>query len=78
MWDFPLILEGHIHLVHPVVVTFPSVFLAPALKCYGKNYALVLLLARWIETRVLRSAWQTPLLLVATLPAWLKGTDTNA
>ena len=69
MWEFLLILEGHIHLMHPVVVTFPSMFPAPALKCYGKNYTLVLLLARWIEMRVLRSAWQTPLLLVAMLPA---------
>lgn len=69
MWYFLLILEGHIHLMHPVVVTFPSMFPASALKHYGKNCALVLLLARWIETRVLRSAWQIPLLLVAMLPA---------
>lgn len=61
MCEFLLILEGHIHLVHPVVVTFPLVFPAPALKCCGKNYALVLLLARWIELRVLGSAWQPPL-----------------
>lgn len=60
MCEFLLILEGHIHLIHPVTVTFPLVFPAPALKCCGKNYAPVLLLARWIELRVLGSAWQSP------------------
>lgn len=67
MWEFLLILEGHIHLARPVVVTFPSMFPGPALKRYGKNYALVLLLARWIEMRVLRSAWQAPLLLLVAM-----------
>lgn len=61
MCEFLLILKGHIHLMHPVVVTFSLVFPAPALKCCGKNNAPVLLLARWIGLQVLGSAWQPPL-----------------
>lgn len=56
MWEFLLILEGHIHLIRPVVMTFPLMFAAPSLQHCGENYALVLLLARWMETE----SWAAP------------------
>lgn len=58
MWEFLLILEGHIHPMCPVMVTFPSIF--PALEHCGKDYTLVLLLARWIDMCVLCSAGKPP------------------